>query len=146
MTKKLNVEDLKKLILDSFDAERENSVARGEQLIHPDFAVTGMYEAPDGEILRRMAGKPMREYMHEVYAQKGREFRVVNIVADEKKQTVLAEFIESYPDPKTGQLYRAPLMAVCEVKDGRIYRTRHYLDPRLSYKNLSEDQINKALK
>lgn len=145
MARKLSADELKKLVLDSFAAEKEKSVERGKKLIHPDFAVTEMCEWSNGELFPRSEGEPMRKLMREVYATDGREFQFINTAANAHKQTVMVEFIESYPDPETGKLFRTPQIAVCEIKDSQIYRTRHYLDPRLWRKYLSQEQIDKAL-
>ncbi|MEK7680583.1 MAG: hypothetical protein AAB348_00855 [Patescibacteria group bacterium] len=58
----------------------------------------------------------------------------------------MLELIESYPDQKTKKVYRTPLILVLEMKNGKIRTGRHYLDPKLSDKYLTEEQIEKAYK
>ena len=140
----LNSNELVKLVLTSFELERNGDVEKAKSLLHQDFKVTEMSEWYDGTIFKSLTGREVKELMKKAFAFKGREFDFKNVVSNEKDQTVLVEFVESYPDPKSGKVYRTPQVAVCEVKDGKIFRTRHYNDPRLSYKYLSEEDVNIA--
>jgi ketosteroid isomerase-like protein len=80
--------------------------------------------------------------MRMAFKIEGREFEFKTVLADEPTQTVVVEFVESYPDPETKQVYRTPQVSICKIRDGKIYRTRHYMDPRLSYKYLSKEVID----
>jgi len=132
-------------MLASFEAEKEGDVAKNAELLHEDFKVVDMVIAQDGSIFPTLEASKLKEQIDTAFKIEGREFTFKTVVADESTQTVVVEFIESYPDPETSQLYRTPQVAICQIKDGKIYRTRHYMDPRLSYENLSQSQIEKAL-
>jgi ketosteroid isomerase-like protein len=140
----LDEESLKKLVLASFNAERTNNISENNTLIHDEFTFTDMVVGEDNEIFPSLGGPKLQELISEAFIIKGREFIFKNVLADESEQTVIVEFIESYPDPKSGKVYRTPQVAICKVKDGKIYRTRHYMDPRLSYLYLDQKSIDKA--
>jgi len=57
----------------------------------------------------------------------------------------MVEFVESYTDVTNGKRFRTPVVAVCEIKDRKIYRTRHYTDDRVSYKYLDQSDIDRVL-
>ena len=82
--------------------------------------------------------------LKEVYAIKGREYKIKHLISE--GDVVIAELIESYPDPKTGKIYRTPLVIVWEFEDGKIKTGRHYCDPQLSYLSLTPEQIEKIFK
>ena len=141
----LNSKELKELVLKSFEMEKNKDAKSNQELLHPDFAVTEITEDYDGTVFRRLEGPKLLEYMDMAFETTGREYEFINVIADEESQTVVAEFIESYPDEKTGKIFRTPQISVCEIKDGKLFRTRNYLDPRLSYKYLDKSDIDKAL-
>ena len=140
----LNNKDLKNLVLNSFSAEKNNDIVGNSKLLHDDFAVTDMMIGVNNDQFPRLSGQKLHDLINKAFKIKGREFIFKNVVTDENKQLVIVEFIESFPDPKTGNVYRTPQIAVCEVKDGKIYRTRHYMDPRLSFEFLSVEEVEKA--
>jgi len=139
----MNREELINFVLDSFAAEKDGDFEKGLSLIDDDFKVTEMFLIND-EPFASISGEDIKESIKKVYKIEGREYIFKNIAADEEKGVVFVEFVESYPDPKTGQVYRTPQVAVVSVKDGRLYRTRHYTDPRLSFEKLSEEDVDKA--
>ena len=141
----LNSKQLKELVLKSFEMEKNKDPEANKELLHPDFAVTEITEDYDGTVFRRLEGPKLMKYMEMAFETTGREYEFKNVIADEQSQTVVVEFVESYPDEKTGKTFRTPQVSICEIKDGKLYRTRHYLDPRLSYKYLEESDIKKAL-
>ena len=142
----MNKADLIKLVLASFEAERHNDVSRGLELVSDDFKVTEMSLGNTGkELFPAVTAAVARDSIGEVYQIKGREYQFVNAMADESNQTVMVEFVETYPDPQTGQVYRTPQVAVCVVKDNKVYRTRHYNDPRVSYVEVTQQAIDLAL-
>lgn len=142
----MNTKELKELVLASFNAERSNNIAAGKQLITEDFKVTEMSLGNDGlQRLPSVWASGARDMIDEAYQYAKREYQFVHVVVDEPKQTVIVEFVETYPDPQTGQIYRTPQVAVCEIKDGKIYRTRHYNDPRVSFANITQTEIDQAL-
>lgn len=144
--KVLSKEELIDLVLASFQAEREHKIAKNHTYLHDEFTVTDMVISGSGKIFPRLEGYALEKVINEAFVIKGREFIFPTIVADEETQTVIVEFIESYPDPKTKKIYRTPQVAICKIKDGKIYRTRHYMDPRLSYEYLDQSVIDDALK
>jgi ketosteroid isomerase-like protein len=141
----LNSKQLKELVLKSFEMEKNKDPKANKELLHPDFAVTEITEDYDGTVFRRLEGPKLMKYMEMAFETTGREYEFKNVIADEQSQTVVVEFVESYPDEKTGKTFRTPQVSICEVKDGKLYRTRHYLDPRLSYKYLDKSDIDRAL-
>lgn len=85
--------------------------------------------------------KDIEKELDTVYQIKDREYDIKNIT--ENDSVVMVELVESYPDQKTGKVYRTPLVLVLEMKDGKIRRGRHYCDPKISHMFLSKDEINK---
>ena len=83
--------------------------------------------------------------MREAFKIKARHFVFHTVLADATTQTVIVEFTESYPDPKTKKIFRTPQVAICQFKNGKLYRTRHYMDPRLSFEYLEMFEIEDAL-
>lgn len=141
---KLNSAELKRIILASYEAERTGDVALNKSLISPDFKFTDMVVDEDGAPFIKMGGQEASELMNEAFKIKGRKFIFKTIVADEDTQKVIVEFIESYPDPNSGKEFRTPQVAIIEFNNGLIHRTRHYLDPRISYLYLAADEVEKA--
>jgi ketosteroid isomerase-like protein len=86
-----------------------------------------------------------RKKMSEVYKITERNYRFINECADVEKQTVMIEFIEWYPNPSSGQMYCTPQVAICEIRDGKIRRTRHYMDPRTTFLPETNDALDEAL-
>lgn len=140
----MNAKELKKIVLSSFMAEKHRDLKAGLECIDDDFRVTEMTYSENNEHFSSLSGKKLRELMGFAFKTEGREYEFKSIVADEETQTVIVEFIESYPDPKTGQVYRTPQISVCNIKNGKIFRTRHYMDPRLSFANISKKEIDSA--
>lgn len=139
---RLDSEQLKKLVLASFMAEKDRDISAGLECIDDDFKVTEMVYSKNAHHFPSLTGKKLSDLMKLAFQIKGREYSFKSIVADEKTQTVIVEFIETYPDPKTGQIYRTPQISVCKVENGKIYRTRHYMDPRLSFEDISEHELD----
>ncbi len=143
---KLSAEELKELVIGSFMAEKDQDIQAGLESVDEEFKVTEMVSSKDGNHFPSLSGEKLRGLMKLAFKTKGRQYIYKSVVADEESQTVIVEFIESYPDPKTGQVYRTPQISVCQIKNGRIFGTRHYMDPRLSFENLSDSQIESAFK
>lgn len=142
---KLSKKELIELVLLSFSAEKNHDIKSNYEYLHEDFAVTDMIVDQNDKPFPRLSGKKLEESINEAFIIEGREFYFPNILADEESQTVMVEFVESYPDPETKKVYRTPQVAICKIKDGKIFRTRHYMDPRLSYKYLDDKKIKDAL-
>ncbi len=81
--------------------------------------------------------------LEEVYVIRGRRYDIRNII--ESEDVVMVEMIESYPDPDTGKVYRTPQVIVLELQNGKIRTGRHYCDPKLSFADLTNEQINSVL-
>lgn len=140
----LTNDELKQLVLNSFMAERNNDIVAGREYITEDFTVTEMTLGKDGNHFPSLTGEELDNLMNLAFKIEGREYEFKTVVADEETQTVIVEFIESYPDPKTGKIYRTPQISVCNIKNGKIFRTRHYMDPRLSFENIDEETMNEV--
>ena len=122
--------------------EVEGDVRAALEKMTDDYSMTWMYRR--GDELFPSTGKSVESEMEETYPIQGRQYDIRNIA--EGEHVVMVELIESYPDPKTGQVYRTPLVLVLEMKDGKIQKGRHYCDPRLSFDELSQEQIEEGLK
>ncbi len=132
------------LTLASFEAERTSNFDENLRLIDKDFVVTDMVMSTRGRF-PRLSGKKLRSYMKEAFQIKDRDFVFKTVMADVESQTAVVEFIESYPDSKTQKIFRTPQVAICQFKNGKLYRTRHYMDPRLSYEYIEETEIENAM-
>ncbi len=142
----MNKQQLVQLILNSFKAEQENNTEKGLNLITADFRVTKMYLNKNNHPFPTISGKAVEENIKEVYQIKDREYQFKNILADEEKGVVIVEWVESYNDTSNGQKFRTPIVGIFEIKNDKIHRARHYTDPRLSWKYLSQKVINQAFK
>lgn len=137
----MSEKELKSLVLASFEAEKDNDINKNKSLLHPNFRMIDMVHTDKSPPFRTLEGNDLEHQIKIAFPIKGREFVFKSILVDVKDQKVIVEFIESYPDPVTKQVYKTPQIAICEIKDGLIHRTRHYMDPRLSYDNISETEI-----
>lgn len=142
---KLNQKELIDLVLSSFEAEQSSDLKKGLALLHPEYAVTEMNINYEGSIFHRVEGTKINEFAKKVFDVPDKRFQFVNVIADENKQTVIVEFIETYHGPNNKKHSKVPYISVCEVKDGKIYRTRLYADPRLNQEFISQDMLDKAL-
>ena len=133
-----------KIIRDILDDEIRGDVESALEKMHQDYSMAWIYKRRDGALFPRVSAKDVHKTMGKVYKIKNRKYKIINIVANDK--TVIAEIIESYPDPKTKKVYRTPMVIVWEFKNGKIKTGRHYCDPQLSSENLSENQIRKIYK
>jgi ketosteroid isomerase-like protein len=132
------------LILEVLKNEVDGDVDAALQKLSPNYSMTWVYETKEGGLFPTTSNDVKQE-LGEVYIIKGRQYDIRNIT--ESKNVVMVEMIEIYPDPDTNQIYRTPQVIVLEIKDGKIYKGRHYTDPKLSYRELTvEDIENKALK
>lgn len=136
-------DQLIKIVLDSFEAERTGDTARGRELITDDFQQRSMIVWGD-KIFPVMAGGDGEIDLDSAYALKGREFHVWNTAANEQTQTVFIELAEV--EPRDGVKHVWPYTLVCQIENGRIKRSRHYGDPATSKADLSVEQVEKAVK
>lgn len=131
-------------VLNVLQDEMRGDVKAALQKLTDDYTMTWVYKAPKtGEFFPRTTKTPAEE-LDEVYQIKDKKYDIKNVA--EGENVVFVEMIESYPDPKTGKIYRTPLILVLEMKDGKIKTGRHYCDPNLSYENLSDDDLKKVFK
>ena len=131
------------LVLQILKNEADGDVAVALEKMTNDYSMTWMYQSKDGNLFPTTS-KDVGAELEEVYPIKGREYDIRNITVGEN--VVMLEVIESYPDTETGQIYRTPQIIVLEFENGKIKTGRHYCDPRLSYLELSKEQINTALR
>lgn len=140
----LGEQELVNLVLSSFSAEQRNDVEGNLRFLTDDYKYTDLVLENDGSYFPSKQGHEMRKLMKQAFKIGNREFEFKSTAANVDTQTVFIEFVESYPDPGTGKVYRTPQVAICKIKNGKIQRTRHYMDPRLSKEYLSEEDIGKA--
>jgi len=130
------------LVLDILKDEVEGDAKGALKKMTGDYSMTWMYKWKD-ELFPSSEVSEEKDLM-DVYPIKGREYDIRNIA--EGEDLVMLELIESYPDPKTGKMYRTPQVIVLEIKDGKIKKGRHYCDPQVSHIELSLSQAEEALK
>lgn len=130
------------VVLDILQNEADGDVRMALKKMTSDYKMTWIYQAK--EELFPSTGEDLSAELDEVYPIKGRQYDIRNIA--EGEDVVMVEMIESYPDPETGQIYRTPQVIVLEFKGDCIRTGRHYTDPRLSYLELSTEQLETALR
>ena len=131
-------------ILDILQDEVNGDISAALEKMTGDYSMTWVYLGTDGTRIFPATKKNVQEDMNEAYVIKGRQYDIRNVA--EGDNLVMVELIESYPDPKTGKEYRTPMVLVLEMKDGKIQTGRHYLDPRISAKQLSKEEVEIAHK
>ncbi len=131
-------------VIDILQDEVNGDISAALKKMSDDYTMTWVYADIDEKQLFPTTKKDVRKDMKEAYVIKGRQYDIRNIA--EGKDVVFVELIESYPDSKTKKVYRTPLVLVLEMKKGEIRTGRHYLDPRLSGKDLTKTQIERAYK
>src|SRR3989344_6234127 len=129
-------------VLDILKNEVDGDIRLALEKMTSDYSMTWMYQR--GDELFPSTSKDVASEMKETYPIKGRKYDIRNIA--EGDEVVIVELVESYPDPVTGKEYRTPLVLVLEMKDGKIKKGRHYCDPRLSFDDLTKEQIDGGLK
>jgi len=133
-----------KTVLKILKDETAGDVRAALRKMDKNYSMTWMHKAPKSGELFPATKKSIKEELKDVYHIKGKKYDIKNIA--ESKNVVMVELVESYPDPKTKQVYRTPLVLVLEMKNGKIKTGRHYCDPRVSYLELTNKEINKAFK
>ncbi len=130
-----------KLILDILRNEVDGDTASALEKMSQDYTMTWMYQKGD-EFFPKTTPH-LESELDEAYIIRGRKYDIRNIT--ESEDVVMIELIESYPDPETGKIYRTPQVIVLELVGGKIRTGRHYCDPRLSFADLTEEQIDSVL-
>lgn len=131
------------IVLSILQDEANGDVKKALEKLTEDYSMTWVYKKESGELFP-VTGKGVEEELEEVYPIRNRKYVIKNIA--EGKNLVMLELVESYPDPKTGEVYRTPMVLVLEMKDGKIRTGRHYCDPKISFELLPEEEISKAYK
>jgi ketosteroid isomerase-like protein len=126
--------------LDVLKDEVKGDITAALSKMSKDYTMTWVYKK--GETLFPTSKPDFSADMKDIYPIKGRKYEIKNIA--EGESVVMLELIESYPDPKSGEVYRTPLVIVLEMKNGKIEKGRHYCDPDLSWLHLSEEDVGKA--
>lgn len=129
-------------VLDILQNEVDGDVSAALKKMSRDYSMTWMYK--NSKELFPSTGNNIEDEMEEVYPITGRHYDIRNVA--EGNGVVMVELIESYPDPKTKNVYRTPLVLVLEMKQGKINRGRHYCDPHVSFMHLTKQQIEKGYK
>src|SRR3989344_173235 len=130
------------MVLEVLKDEIRGDVEAAFKKLTPDYTMTWVYGGKRSELFP--ATKRIKEDLKEVYPIKGRQYDIKNIA--EGDNLVMVELVESYPDPDTKKGYRTPLVLVLEMKNGKIWTGRHYLDPTIARKHLTKKQIGRAYK
>ena len=120
--------------------EVDGNVSCALEKMASDYSMTWMYRGKD--LLFPTSRPNVKENLEEIYPIRGRKYRIKNTA--EGENVVMVELIESYSDPKTGQFHQTPLVLVLEMEDGKIKKGRHYCDPKLSYEDLNEQQLQEG--
>lgn len=128
-----------KVVLEILEDERSGRVTEALTKMTSDYSMTWVYQTQKGELFPRSENITEKD-LDNVYQIKGREYDIKNIT--ENDTVVMVELVESYPDEKTGKVYRTPLVLVLEMEDGKIKRGRHYCDPTISYLYLTKEEID----
>lgn len=128
-------------VLEILKDEINGDVASAMRKLTPDYTMTWVYKGRNSVLFPRTRRDVERE-LEVVYPIRGRKYDIKNIA--EGRDLVMVEMVESYPDARTGKIYRTPLVIVLEMKKGKIRKGRHYCDPDLSYLHLTKKQVEKA--
>ena len=129
------------IVLDILKNQVDGDISAALEKMSADYQMTWMYQK--GSAFFPKTTNEVSSELEEVYPIKGRVYDIRNIT--ESEDVVIIEMIESYPDPETGKMYRTPLVLVLEIVEGKIRTGRHYCDPRLSFADLTEKQIEDVL-
>lgn len=132
------------VVLGIFKNEVDGDIASALKKMTKDYTMTWVYAGNGKKHLFPSTTPNLKAELAEVYPIKGRQYDIKNIA--EGDNVVIIELVESYPDPKSGKVYRTPLVLILEMKNGKIRTGRHYLDPKISYKHLTKSQVEKAYK
>lgn len=129
-----------KLVLDILKDEINGDTQSALNKMSRNYTMTWVYKK--GEVLFPQSKPDFSDGMKEIYHIKNRKYEIKNIA--EGENLVMVELVEIYPDPKTAEVYRTPLVIVLELTGGKIARGRHYCDPDISWMNLSAEEVEKA--
>ncbi|MEI6850793.1 MAG: hypothetical protein WCK26_02385 [Candidatus Saccharibacteria bacterium] len=139
---KYSTDELIKIVIDSFEAERTNNVELGKSLITNDFKQRSMIIHGD-KIFPVFTNGDIHTRLEEAYSLEGREFHVWNVAANEATQTVFVELAEVEPTEGSNRVW--PYVLVCKIENGKIKRSRHYGDPATLKNDISVNQVRDAV-
>lgn len=125
------------LVLSILQDEIKGDIKSALEKMDKNYSMTWIYQGKK-KLFPRVTTKNLKKVMAKTYTIKGRAYDIKNIVANDC--IVMVELIESYATHKT------PLVLVLEIKNGRIFRGRHYCDPQLSHKKLTKRQLSSVFK
>jgi len=118
----------KDIVKESLDAWNSRNFDRMRDLMHPDYTYTG----GDG---REQKGPEAGLAVSQMFANAFPDGRIDIVNIKESGDTVLVEFIgrgthrgELMGVAPTGRSVTIPVCDVLEVRDGKIYREREYID------------------
>src|SRR5689334_6409907 len=109
----LKISKNKKIVLEILEDEIRGDVSSARKKLANDYTMTWVYLGSDGVLFPRTIGD-IQKSLEEVYPIRGREYDIKNIA--ESRNVVMVEMVESYPDPKSKQIYRTPLVLVLEME------------------------------
>ena len=139
----LNSNDLIKIVLDSFEAERTGNIEKGRALIANDFRQQSMILSGD-KIFPIFSNGNDDVTLDDTYLVKEREFHIWNIASNVESQTVFVELAEVEPRNNKKKVW--PYVLVCKIENGKIKRSRHYGDPAVLTKDISVSDIEKVVR
>ena len=139
----LSSQELIQIVLDSFKAEETNDIEWGKRLIGDDFLRVSMTIHGDNVFPRLEGTEAIESALKHVYSVRGREFHVWNTAVNVDTQTVFVELAEIEPINSKTTVW--PYTLVCEIRDKKIVRTRHYGDPRLLDADISIEDVRLAI-
>jgi ketosteroid isomerase-like protein len=122
-----NIKIIREILKNEIDGDIQSALKK----MHKDYSMTWMYKNKAGVIFPCVRSKDIKKEMRKVYIIKNRKYNIKHIIA--QGNVVMAEMIESYPNPKTKKIHRTPMVVVWEFKNGKIFKGRHYCDPQISY-------------
>jgi len=137
----MGAEELIRIVTTSFEAEKTGDIKAGKSLIRGDFKKISMVVSGD-KIFPALSGETIDAELEHAYKVKGRQFYIWNIAVNVRTQTVFVELAEI--EPRENNVVW-PYVLVCQIKDGKIWRSRHYGDPEILKKNISIDQVRKVI-
>lgn len=132
-----------KIALSILDDEIKGDTKSALQKMHPNYSMTWVCKTRNGVLFPRQKVEDSAD-MKEIYTIKDRKYDIKNIVANDK--VVMIEMIESYPDGKTGKVFKTPQVIVLEFSDGKIVKGRHYNDPDVSYSEIDDRVLENIYK
>ncbi len=137
----LSYDELINIVHKSFESEKKADLNLIKQLVSDDFVRTSMTISGDTLFPDYYFNKELGKLEANNIS---REFHIWNIAANEKQQTVFVELTEIEKDGSSELIW--PYMLICEIKSGKISRTRQYGDPAVMSKKVKLKEIKKIIR